>query len=509
MTTRSIDTVKLNVKPIFFSLEHQYYYEGPCRMAGGDALKPGFDAMVNGKIYKGFEQAIEFNLRNDERFDVLDPVIIRATDDWDIKEEWFEEMLADDNIADFYLVNTAFGTNTIMEEFVLRTNKPIAANPFKMFGQLTFGSSVRRGADIVFALDWPELKRKMLGVRAEKAVRTANILLAPRFDGTKAMAGGTDTFDSLSAVHDKLGTNFRFANIHEVMDCMTELPEGGNHTTPGRRTPNLTADDIAWCEEEADKLMAGAQVCNVQREFVVNSLKAYKVIDKMMDLYDCAGFTAPCPDACSTRRLNEQQFTFCLTHSLNLERGVASACEYDVTAVVCMIIEMAIAGAAPYMGNTLPLPKKPDGELNWADPKYAVDIEGSQDNLYIVSHSTPTRCFHGFGCFDEYALRHFALDAGFGAVQRHDFDADRGQVITMCRISSDLSQMFVGKGEIVAGIGYDSDNCNGGFVFRVADEHDFFEKHVRFGLHLPLVYGDYVDELVFVAKRLGLEPVVA
>ena len=509
MAVRTVNDVKLNVKPIFFCMEHKYYYEGPCRMASGQALEPGFDAMVNGKIYDGFEKAIQFNLKNDERFDVLDPVIVKSTDDWDIKEEWFDEMLADDNVADFYLVSTAFGSNTIVEEFALRTSKPIAANPFKMFGQLFFASSVRRGADIVFALDWDELKRKMLDIRAEKAVRTANILLAPRFDGTKAMVGGTDSFDSLARVRDEIGTNFRFVNIPELMDMMEPVPEGGNHTTPGRITLNLTEEDIAWCEAEADKLIGGASMCQVERQYVINSLKAYKVVDKLMDYYDCSGFSAPCPDSCSTRRLNEQQFTFCLTHSLNLERGVASACEYDVTTALCMLLEMAISGKAAYMGNTLPVPKRPDGTLNWADPKYEVPIDGSTDNLYVTSHSTPTRCFHGLGCHDEYGLRHFALDAGFGAVERHDFDADKGQVITMCRISSDLTQMFIGRGEIVAGLGYDTDNCNNGFVFRVADEHDFFEKQVTFGLHLPLVYGDYVEDLVFIAKRLGLEPVVA
>lgn len=509
MAVRTVNDVKLNVKPIFFSFEHKYYFEGPCRMAGGDALKPGFDAMVNGKIYKGFQDAIAFNLANDDRFSVLDPVVITGTDDWDIREAWFDEMLADDDKADFYLVNTAFGMNTVIEEFALRTQKPIAANPFKMFGQLCFASPVRRGADVIFALDWPELKRKMLDIRAEKAVRTANILLAPRFDGTKAIVGGTDTFDSLAQVHDRFGTNFRFVNVHEVMDMMEPLPEGGNHTTPGRITMNIDDADLAWCEEKARELMGGASACQVEERFLINSLKAYRVVDKLMDYYDCSGFSAPCPDACSTRRLNEQQFTFCLTHSLNLERGVGSACEYDVTAVVCMILEMAVSGKAAYMGNTLPLPKKPDGELNWADPKYAVEIPGDDDNLYITSHSTPTRCFHGFDCCDDFALRHFALDAGFGAVERHDFDVDRGQTITMCRISSDLTQMFIGKGEIVAGIGYDTDNCNNGFVFRVADEQDFFQKQVTFGLHLPLVYGDYCEDLAFIAKRLGLEPIMA
>lgn len=509
MTVRTVNDVKLVVKPVFFAMEHQYYYEGPCRMASGDALEPGFDAIVNAKIYEGMQKAIDFNLRGDDRFEVLETTIVRTTDDWDIKEEWFAEALAQDREVDFYLVNTAFGANTVIEEFALRTDKPLGANPFKMYGQTMFASSVRRGADVIFALSWPELKKKLLCLRAVKAMCTANVLLAPRFGGDKAMAGGTDTFDSLCAARDKFGTNFRYVNVHELMDYMSPLPEGGNHTTPGRKTMNITADEIAECEHAADELMSGACACDIAREFVVNSLKAYKVVDKVMDYYDCSGFAAPCPDACSTRRLNQQQFTFCLTHSLNLERGVGSACEYDVTSVLCMILEMALCGKAAYMGNTLPAPVGPDGEVNFSDPKYAVEIEGDKSNLYLVSHSTPTRCFHGFNAPDAYALRHFALDAGFGAVERHDFDADKGQVITMIRISSDCKELFIGRGEIVAGFGYDSDNCGGGFVFRVADQHDFFEKHVTFGLHLPLVYGDYVDDFVFIAKRLGLTPVVA
>ena len=32
--------VKLNVKPIFVMFAHKYYYEGPCRMSGGETLNP-------------------------------------------------------------------------------------------------------------------------------------------------------------------------------------------------------------------------------------------------------------------------------------------------------------------------------------------------------------------------------------------------------------------------------------------------------------------------------------
>ena len=232
MTVRSAKDVKLVVKPVFFAMEHKYYYEGPCRMSSGDALEPGFDAIINGKIYEGMQKALDFNLRNDARFEVLEPAVIRTTDDWDIKEEWFETALADDHIVDFYLVNTAFGANTVIEEFALRTKKPMGPNPFKMYGQLAFASSVRRGADIIFSLSWPELKDKLLCLRAEKALRTANILLAPRFGGDKAMAGGTDTFDSLCLARDTFGTNFRYVNVHELMDYLSPLPEEGHHSRP-------------------------------------------------------------------------------------------------------------------------------------------------------------------------------------------------------------------------------------------------------------------------------------
>lgn len=33
MTVRSAKDVKLVVKPVFFAMEHKYYYEGPCRMS--------------------------------------------------------------------------------------------------------------------------------------------------------------------------------------------------------------------------------------------------------------------------------------------------------------------------------------------------------------------------------------------------------------------------------------------------------------------------------------------
>ena len=51
--SKSCLDVKLNMKPVLCLFSHKYYYEGPCRMTGGDALQPGFDDVLNAKIVKG------------------------------------------------------------------------------------------------------------------------------------------------------------------------------------------------------------------------------------------------------------------------------------------------------------------------------------------------------------------------------------------------------------------------------------------------------------------------
>ena len=43
----------------------------------------------------------------------------------------------------------------------------------------------------------------------------------------------------------------------------------------------------------------------------------------------------------------------CLSHSLNNEMGLPSACEYDITALICLAILMGVSGKAPYMSNTI------------------------------------------------------------------------------------------------------------------------------------------------------------
>ena len=507
---KNVMDVKLNVKPVFVMFAHKYYYEGPCRMAGGDALQPGFDTMVNGAIFNGTMEGMKFAMP--DCINLMEPAYLETTCDWDIKDEYFEKLLADREEVDVYLASGAFGADQVFNEFAVRCKKPLAIVP-DVWGPARAGGLYNLGVDLICEITWEDLIKKLVVMRAKKAIAQANLLLVTRFNYDLPVAGATDSFINLRDVTDRLGIHFRTVNAHEIIDQFHPLPEGGNYTTPGRVTPNITEEEIAELGTVADELLAGAEVKAIEKDMLINSLIAYKVIQKNMDLYDCSGAVIPCPDICSTRRINQEKFTFCLTHSRNLEQGIASACEYDVAAAVTQLAEIVLSGKAPYMGNTLPIISTDGRGINYQILKMITEEDmkevGDLENLYVVYHSTPHRKFKGINEPNgSYALRHFAYDQKFGAVMRHNFNEDKGQVITFVRFTGDLKRVLIGKGTIVKSVGYDLDNCNGGFIFQVEDQKKVYREQCRSGLHLPLVFGDYTEELKMLAESLGLEPVM-
>jgi L-fucose isomerase-like protein len=398
-------------------------------------------------------------------------------------------------------------------EFARRYRKPIVIEPqiHSAFSITTLSAACSsRGLEFYGTYSWTELEKILKALRARKVLKNTNVLLASRFN-SNASFSGVDTFVCQDEVTDKFGVKFRHVNLHELIDNMKPASPAGNYTTPGRITPNITEDEIKEAGRMADELIAGADEVHVDREHLVKSLIAYLTVRKLMELHGCNALTVPCPDACSTRRLNEEKFTFCLTHSLNHEQGIPSACEYDIDGVVTMMSLIAISGNAPYMGNTHPVPCV-DGKLELMWGMEPEELEGVADlsNLYYTQHSVPGRKFKGIkGKAAKYGLRHFAYDQGFGAVFRYDFKQDAGQTITLARFSPDCTKLFAGKGTIVGGGGYDKNNCNTYLLFRVADQADFYKKQLLVGNHLPMVYGDHVEELALLGKMLGLEVITA
>ena len=73
MAIKKHEEIRLNVKPIFLTLYHEYVFEGPCRFGEGIQLEKEFDLHMAAEKFKGWyaqlQAAIPENVVN-----LLEPV---------------------------------------------------------------------------------------------------------------------------------------------------------------------------------------------------------------------------------------------------------------------------------------------------------------------------------------------------------------------------------------------------------------------------------------------------
>lgn len=504
-----ITQVKLNVRPIFIGLQHLYQYEGPCRFGKGEELEPAYDAMMNQELYRSFKEDVAQNMP--ECVNLMDPIYVER-DDWFLsREEMFETMAKDMEQVDFYLFSFGIGRGDIYVEFARRYHKPQGVMPYQCCEAAVNTSAVRnRGLEAYAFRNWEDLRVYMRVLRTRKALASTRVLVASRFNSARSYSS-SDNFVDLEQISTNFGVEFRYISAHELLDQMHVVDPTTNPTLPGRKANNLTEEDMVEVERMADELIAGAQECRMERDMVVNSIKAYYTVQKLLDVYGCNAFTIPCPDICSTRRLNQEKVTFCLTHSLNNEQGIPSACELDLNALLGLTVMESLTGQACYMGNTNAVMYR-DGKMvplqgfSDEDLKHVTD---ARENLMLIFHSVPNRKLKGFDSQPgSYGLAPFA-HSGFGATIRYDFSQDAGQEITLCRFAPDGKRLMVASAKIVAGSGYDRVNCDQGFFFQVENQEDFFYKQINFGNHMVVAYGDHRRELGMLGQALGLEVVYA
>ena len=504
--------ITLNVLPLELFCEHLYYYEGPCRFGSGDALRPGYDELAFAERAKKFVSDIKAHVP--EGINVMEPVLFRRTDDWEEPEEQWVAMEAAVNAADVVVPMAGAGVQDLAFKFAQRFKKTMCYCPSSGAFNVPDVPSAIAARNVDYACyseyRWEDFVLRLVALRAKKVIARTKYLCVTRFDGTQSVSR-PDSFTSLDHITQRFGTRFHFANIHEFFDCMEEATPEGNHTTPGRKTLNVDEGDLKRANEICDELIGGAESVGMSRELMLPSVVAYVVTRKFMDRFDCNAFSIPCPDACSTRRLNEGKFTMCLTHALNAEAGIPSSCEYDLPAALSEQALIAVSGMSPYMGNTCPIPvldgrfKQVFGATKEKLEELAKDPENI-DRLWMTQHSVAHRCHPDPSAQAPYRIAPFAYDQKFGATLRYDFSRDKGQCITLCKFSPDGSKMFIGKAEIVDSSGKDKENCTQLVFYRFKDSLAAHRAQCKVGIHIALVYGDYTKELGALAEALDVEP---
>lgn len=515
MAIPKLEDVRLNVKPMFLTLYHEYMFEGPCRFGEGMQLEKDFDLMMAGEKFKSWYQQLKDAMPEDV-VNLLDPVEVQRDENFLTTDEMLDKLGEGRDEVDLYFIGYASRPYDLALEFAERFRKPCAITQACCASAITSAEFLSRGLEFYPFEDWADATEYMTVLRARKVLRETKVLCATRMTSTVSVSSPDSIIDP-EKVTAKWGTRFRYVSAHELLDQISYDDPMKNHNTPGRKGLNFTEEDAKEIDRLTDELIDGASENQMTRDAVKKSVEAWYGINKFLSAYECNAFTAPCPDLCATRRLNEKQFTMCLAHSLDNENGIPSACEYDLGAVISKVMLQAIGRRPSYMGNCFtspirngvrqPLPKALFFNPDSVDQKM-VDL-GDQEHVVLTVHSVPNRTWVGIDApIREYAIREFA-HSGWGATIRYDFAADAGETITMCRIDPTVEKLFVAKGTIIDSIGYNDTNCSMGVFFTVKDSKDFFRKQAAVGNHMPLIYGDFEDQIIELGELLGLEIVQA
>ena len=178
--------------------------------------------------------------------------------------------------------------------------------------------------------------------------------LTYRFNANQSMPSDARLLQhGLNRVTDLFGVRFRYLNLRLGGPCFMSSPRSESlHAGP--RPPQSDGRGYGEIGRMAEPLSPDKDPTVLPREEVINTFKMVQVIRKNMEgrglpMPLSPPVPMPAPPVGSTR----SGAPCVLSHSLNNEMGLPSACEADITALICTAILMGVSGKAPYMSNTI------------------------------------------------------------------------------------------------------------------------------------------------------------
>ncbi len=516
MSIRRSRDVRLVVQPVIAIMVHEYVFEGPCRFGSGDELTAEFDRMVGADGLRAFRENLARYVAPDDAFEVLEPISFEIYETFQVTEAMLASMTQNDARADVYLYASIGRSYPALLALAERVKKPIVCLN-ECCDKTQVPAMLRaRGLECISEMTWEATVEQMRVYRLRKVLQSTKMLLLTRAFTNSAMVSACDGFLNIDDACRVFGCSYTCVDVHEFLD-QTHPAGSGCPTLPTRGNLQLTASDMDEIGRLADELMAGAGLCTLTREQMIDSLRFYQTAKKFLDHYECNAFSAPCPEMCATTRLNQEQFTPCFTHSLLNGEGISSACEYDIPGLLTQVMLSTCMSAGAYLGNCVTVFYESDGKTvstfmapsNDLQTKVDAMTDDERKNLMITYHSSVNLRMPGYDAPPlDYDIRNFT-GSGWGATVRHDFSKNKGQILTMARISPDAKVLFVGRGRVVASTGETMGGCTQSVLFTVQDSTDFFHKQCRVGNHVPMVFGDCFDQIVALGKLLGLEVITA
>lgn len=465
---------KIQIKPVFVFLAHHGSAEGPCRTGTPEQLSPELERRRVLEAYPVVKDRLEIHSPFAQ---VLEPVLIEHGDDWLVKATEYRKLDADADQVDLYLI-TGFSLNQFFAVKVgERYRKPVAMVGGELTGLLPMGcdaaSHLRaKGIEAYVPVGWDEFDELVALLYARKAMRQTRVLRVTegQFDNVN---GG---FLDLGHFQRRLGV--------EVVDIPIKAFAA--------EWDRVRQDAGEWglAQEMATALAQHAQAVHMDVGYIANDVAFYLAAKNLMETYGCNGFTINCFEICPDERVAaERQVVPCLTHALMKDQGLPSSCEGDICVLSAIMLAQSVAQRTAHMGNLF--------------------LVNREDNLIKILHDVPGLKLKGYGAPDlPYHLKNFAA-GGWGTTVRYDFCQDKGQPVTIARVSPGADKLLITKGVIAGCGGLTTQSCSLEVIIEVKDAIDYFHKCADIGNHSAMVYGDYARQLKAVGNLMGLEVIEA
>lgn len=474
--------IKVNIKPVYSNMVHTDYWEGPCRVGPRELLEPEYERRAGMEGVKHYREELERNL--DLRYcNVLEPVYIEWDESFVIRETEMNKLSADLAETDVFLLTYRVpGIERFGKSISIISTGPTALDMVGFYQDV--------GVDGFFADTYEDYNRQIrLRYVRKAAAHTKWLILSATEQITET---GNSTVCDLYGLFQKYGirnNRLPMARVFQEMDKLSDTRE---------------------YRELTDRLYENAHTTNtIRKEFVASDVKFYQAVQKLMEQYDCNGFTISCKALCASRQPYEYKITPCLCHSLNKDLGIPSACEEDISALLTMTLFQYMTGKAIYMGN--PVYIEPESktykELGIVEDG---EREGAlyPEELLELHHAVPSLKMAGLEQEDmPYFLGHFTQE-GFGTKMQIDMAKEApGRTVTLARFNRRGDRVIIGRAEIV-GCRFTEIYCSPYNVFRLeGDVREFRQMLARrsAGGHICMAYGDSIKDWQMLGQVMGFE----
>jgi hypothetical protein len=210
-----------------------------------------------------------------------------------------------------------------------------------------------------------------------------------------------------------------------------------------------------------------------ERKFVVNAFVLYDLLMDLMREQDCSAFTIK---SCMGTILPMAETTACLTLALMNDEGPIAFCESDFVIIPAGLLLRHIAGKPVFLHNST-FPHK---------------------GMVTCAHCTCPRRLDGRKYEPVQLVTHYESD--FGAAPKVDMPI--GQEVTILDPEYSSPRWVGFKGTVRANPFYDI--CRSQQDVEIQGNWKKLKGEVR-DSHWVMVYGDYLNELGYAARKLGIK----